>query len=143
MKRLLSFAAIIGLLFGTTAFAQNESAKREAAQRAAQSWLALVDHGDYGQSWQEAASSFQSSVSKTDWERDLQQVRTPLGEAGHRTLMGSIYQSDLPNAPKGEYVVIQYRTEFAGIGPAIETITPTLDKDGKWRVSGYFVKPAQ
>jgi hypothetical protein len=57
--------------------------------------------------------------------------------------LGALYQTDLPNAPKGEYVILQYKTEFAGRGPVIETITPMLDKDGKWRVSGYFVKPAQ
>jgi hypothetical protein len=45
--------------------------------------------------------------------------------------------------PKGEYVILQYKTEFAGRGKVIETITSMLDKDGKWRVSGYFVKPAQ
>jgi len=56
--------------------------------------------------------------------------------------MGSMYQTDLPNVPKGEYVVIQYKTSFAGTAPMIETITPMLDKDGKWHVSGYFLKPA-
>jgi hypothetical protein len=23
---------------------------------------------------------------------------------------------------------------------AVETITPMLDKDGKWRISGYYIK---
>lgn len=23
---------------------------------------------------------------------------------------------------------------------AIETVTPMMDKDGKWRVSGYYIK---
>ena len=142
MKRMLSIA-MIGFLLCSAAIAQNETAKREAAEHAAQSWLALVDRGNYGQSWQEAASFFQSKIAKADWEKDLQQARAPLGKAGNRTLMGSMYQTDLPSAPKGEYVVIQYRTEFADLGPAIETITPMLDKDGKWRVSGYFLKPAQ
>jgi hypothetical protein len=27
------------------------------------------------------------------------------------------------------------------LGPsAVETITPTLDKDGSWRISGYYIK---
>ena len=82
-------------------------------------------------------------MSKADWQNALQQVRLPLGAAGNRSLMGSIYQTDLPDAPKGEYVVIQYKTEFAGKNQFIETITPMLDKDGKWRVSGYFIKPVQ
>ncbi len=142
MKRLFSFAMMASLLC-SAAFAQDVAAKRQAAEKVGQTWLALVDRSDYGQSWQEAASFFQSKVSKADWQNSLQQVRAPLGAASHRTLTSSMYQTDLPNAPKGEYVVIQYKTEFAGGGAFIETVTPMLDKDGKWRVSGYFVKPAQ
>jgi len=135
--------AILALLVCSTAFAQDEAAKREAAQQSAQSWLALVDRGNYAPSWQEAASFFQSKVSKAEWERDLKQVRAPLGAAGSRTLMGALYQTDVPGAPKGEYVIIQYKTKMGVGGAVIETITPRLDKDGKWRVSGYFIKPAQ
>ena len=54
-----------------------------------------------------------------------------------------MYQTELPNVPKGEYVVLQYKTAMAGGGAVIETITPMLNKDGKWRVSGYFIKPTQ
>ncbi len=133
----------MALLLCAPAFAQVHTAKQEAAKQSAQSWLALVDAANYGQSWQEAATFFKSKVSKAGWEQALQQARAPLGSAGSRTLLGALYQTDLPNAPKGEYVILQYKTEFAGRGPVIETITPMLDKDGKWRVSGYFVKPAQ
>jgi hypothetical protein len=142
MNRMLSIA-MLALLLCPVVFAQDQTAKQEAAKQAAQSWLALVDRGDYGPSWQDAASFFQSKISKSDWEKALQQVRAPLGVAGSRTLLGSLYQTDLPNAPKGEYFIIQYKAEFATGGSFIETITPMLDKDGKWRVSGYFIKPAQ
>jgi len=46
----------------------------------------------------------------------------------------------LPGAPDGKYVVIQYDTVFAGKASAVETVTPMLDRDGTWRVSGYFIK---
>ncbi len=140
MKRLFSFAVLASLLC-SAAFAQDMAAKREAAEHVAQTWLVLVDRGDYGQSWQDAALFFQSKVSKADWQNALQQVRAPLGAAAHRTLAGSVYQTDLPNAPKGEYVIVQFKTAFVN-GAFIETVTPMLEKDGKWRVSGYFVKPA-
>jgi len=142
MKRMLSIAVLV-LLACSAVFAQDHAAKQEAAKKAAQSWLALVDRGNYGPSWQEASSFFQSKVSKADWEKALKQVRAPLGAAGGRTLLGAQYQTDLPNVPKVEYVIIQYRTEMAGGGPVVETVTPMLDKDGKWHVSGYYVKPAQ
>ncbi len=46
----------------------------------------------------------------------------------------------MPGAPDGEYVVIQYDSSFEHKQAAVETVTPMLDKDGKWRVSGYYIK---
>jgi len=46
----------------------------------------------------------------------------------------------VPGAPDGEYVVIRFSTSFEKKQSAIESITPMLDSDGVWRVSGYFIK---
>jgi len=70
----------------------------------------------------------------------MQSVRKPLGKTLNRALKNSRYRINLPGAPEGEYVVIQFETSFENKKSAIETITPTLDKEGKWRVSGYFIK---
>ncbi len=42
--------------------------------------------------------------------------------------------------PDGEYVVVQLETSFANKKAAVETVTPMLEKDGRWRVSGYFIR---
>jgi hypothetical protein len=55
-------------------------------------------------------------------------------------LKSATYTKSLPGAPDGEYVVIQYDTGFEHKQSAVETVTPMLDKDGKWRVSGYFIR---
>ena len=34
----------------------------------------------------------------------------------------------------------KYVYSFGNKKAAVETITPMLDKDGKWRVSGYYIK---
>jgi hypothetical protein len=57
-----------------------------------------------------------------------------------RKLKSKKYTTSLPGAPDGKYVVIQYETSFEHKKSAIETVTPMLDKDGKWRVSGYYIK---
>jgi len=36
--------------------------------------------------------------------------------------------------------MIQYDTDFEHKAGAVETVVPTLEKDGKWRVAGYFIK---
>ena len=37
-------------------------------------------------------------------------------------------------------MILQYKTSFANKKSATETVTPMLDKDKKWRVSGYYIK---
>ena len=70
----------------------------------------------------------------------MQGSRQPLGEVKSRKLNGAQYMTSMPGAPDGEYVVIQFDASFANKEKAVETVTPMRDKDGVWRVSGYFIK---
>ena len=70
----------------------------------------------------------------------MEAVRKPLGQTVSRSLKSKQYQTVLPGAPDGEYVVIQFNTSFEHKRSAVETVTPMKDKDGKWRVSGYYIK---
>ena len=70
----------------------------------------------------------------------MKTVRTPLGKVVVRKLKSKKFTETMPGAPDGEYVVIQYETTFENKKSAVETVTPMLDKDGKWRVSGYYIK---
>ena len=110
------------------------------AQQAAEAWLALIDSGTYGESWQQSASLFKAAVTQSQWEAAMRASREPLGKVVSRKLLSAAYTQSLPGAPDGEYVVIQYETRFEHKQSAVETVTPMLDKDGKWRVSGYFIK---
>ncbi len=112
----------------------------EYAIKASLNWLSLVDEGEYMQSWNEAASLFKAAVTREQWQRSLKAVRTPLGKVLSRKVKSKRYTTSLPGAPDGEYVVIQYETSFENKKYAIETITPMLDKDGAWRVSGYYIR---
>jgi len=117
-----------------------DQAKEKAAVDASKAWLKLVDEGKYAESWNEAAQYFKNAVNKEQWKASLEAVRTPLGKVMSRKLKSKQYTKTLPGAPDGEYVVIQYETSFKNKKNAIETITPMMDKDGKWRVSGYYIK---
>ena len=125
-------------LIGAIAMAQDKNI--EAAKKGSESWLAVVDKGDYSASYEEAASIFKLAVTKEDWLQKVRAARNPLGKVISRKLKGTQYKTSLPGAPDGEYVVIQYDTSFENKRSAVETITPTLDKDAQWRVSGYFIR---
>jgi hypothetical protein len=119
---------------------QAQQKPEQLAQQSAESWLVLVDAGKYDESWQEASQYFRGAVTKDDWRKALQGSRDPLGKLLSRKLRSATYKTTLPGAPDGEYVVIQYESSFEHKQTAVETVTPTLDKDGKWRVSGYYTK---
>jgi Protein of unknown function (DUF4019) len=115
-------------------------AAEQAASQSAQVWLDLMDAGSYAKSWAETAAVFKSAVNQADWEKTAQAVRAPLGRMVSRKIKSQQYASSLPGAPDGEYVVIQYATTFENKASAVETVTPMLDKDGQWKVSGYYIK---
>ncbi len=119
--------------------ASNPDAEK-AAIECAEAWLELVDAGMFAESWDEAAGLVKSAVSKAEWEESMPGVRASLGKVESRQLAGQQYTTSLPGAPEGEYVMIQYKTTFENKKDAVEEITPTLAKDGKWRVSGYHIK---
>jgi hypothetical protein len=117
--------------------------REKPAQDVAVAWLAMVDAGQYGESWDAAAALFKQAVTRSQWIDALTKVRTPFGRLVSRKLQEARFQTDLPGAPTGEYVVVQYETIFQDTGGAIETITPMKDPDGSWRVSGYYIRPAK
>ncbi|HOD35725.1 MAG TPA: DUF4019 domain-containing protein [Syntrophales bacterium] len=140
MKKTVSIILLL-FLFGISHQAVLASQDKERTSEAvAKAWLLLVDEGKYSESWNETATYFKGAVTMDSWMKSMQSFRQPLGKVKSRKLMSKKYTKTLPGAPDGEYVVIQYRSSFENMKSALETITPMLDKDGKWKVSGYYIK---
>jgi uncharacterized protein DUF4019 len=142
MKKLFLATCFVSAGIGLVAMAivRADQGAEKSAQEAAQSWLALVDSGKYSESWDEAGQVFKERVTREQWEAALKSVRTPLGQLESRKLKSAQFTRELPGAPDGEYVVILYDTTFQKKKSSLETVTPMKDKDGQWRVSGYFIK---
>jgi opacity protein-like surface antigen len=136
-RNLFFVCAVAALLAGSASAAVKPE---DAAQAAAASWLKLVDAGNYGASWDQAAVLFKGAVTKSQWAQAAAGARGPLGALVSRRLKSRKYTERLPGAPDGKYVVIQFATAFEKKASAVETITPMLDPDGLWRVSGYFIR---
>ena len=138
LKRIV-VALVILVMMSATVITAQETDKEKIAIATAEKWLALVDTGKYAESWREAASYFRTSVEQEQWKHSLTAVRKPLGKLLSRKVKNRKYLTSLPGAPDGEYLVIQFETSFANKKSAIETVTPMREKDGKWRVSGYYI----
>ena len=131
---------LVALLLGAFPAHAAESDAVSKAQASAKAWLAMTDNGKYAESWNGASTLFKAAITKADWEKAVRAARSPLGALKSRTLKSATFARTLPGAPDGEYVVIQYETVFENKAAAVETITPMLDKDGSWRISGYYIK---
>jgi hypothetical protein len=130
----------LGILAASVAYAgRQESAAVDAAIDAAKEWLALVDASEFETSWERSALILQNAVSAPEWEVSLTAARLPFGELISRELLFAEFKKTLPGAPDGQYVVIQYRTEFEKKQAAVETVTPMFEA-GNWKVSGYYIK---
>jgi hypothetical protein len=132
--------AIVMLLGGTTLAAQTAE---DAAQAIGESWVKIVDAGNYGQSWDEAATLFKSAVTKDQWASAASNARGPLGSLTSRTLASrQITDQPPPGAPAGKYAILRYTTAFANAPAVNEMVILILDGDRGWRVGGYTVRPA-
>ena len=136
--RFLWHAAAAAFLAWNVASAQEEVDVCPASA-AAESWLELVDAGRYGESWEQGAATFKQAIERVKWEATVQQARGMVGMLVKRKLRTARHVHNLPNAPEGEYVVIQNEARFDNRPLASETVTVMRQADGSWRVAGYFI----
>jgi hypothetical protein len=145
--RTLVSGCLVALVLGPAVAAD---APEDAAQGAAESWLRIVDGGDYAASWGQAARMLKGAVSQAEWSQMVGGVRTPLGKLVSRKLKSRQYTQKMPTTRvvggkvytwgDGRYVVIEYDSVFANRASAVETVIPMADPDGAWRVSAYSVR---
>ncbi|MCX7868342.1 MAG: DUF4019 domain-containing protein [Terrimicrobiaceae bacterium] len=112
----------------------------EEAIPAARAWLGLVDSGEFGRSWEQAAPFFREKVTTANWERAMKWVRAPLGAVESREFMPATAANLLPGAPEGEYEIVEFQTRFAKLSGAVETVTLMRTDTGGWKLAGYFIK---
>jgi hypothetical protein len=99
-----------------------------------------VDNGRYAESWEATAEMFRKEVPKDKWVESLTALRKPMGANLARELDRARFRSSMKGAPLGEYVFIEYKSSFENNETARETVTPTKEDDGVWRVAGYYCK---
>lgn len=133
---------IAALLLSGAALARadDEEVSLTPALHAAEAWLAILDIGAYGDSWDRAAPMLQGAMPRLQWETGLESTRAPLGTVVSRKLRQARFTRTLPGAPDGEYFVLQFDTRFEKRPLTTEVVTPVKGGDGTWRVSGYVIR---
>ena len=118
-----------------------ETETKSSPMLAVQNWLALADAGAYAQTWDTAAASFRADGQKDAWVKLLEKVRQPLGQVISRQVISTHSSSTLPGMPDGSYFIAQFKTAFAELPDAVETVTFSLETDGQWKAVAYLIRP--
>lgn len=140
---ILGFLAVVILPTTLSAQATDESAAEQQARAVAEPWLASLDQGRFDESWEVAAPVFQQGVTMEQWSERMRMTRETIGPVVARSFSRAAYASDLPNAPEGEYVMVEFLTRFENVDAAEEAVILIKGDDGAWRVAGASVRPAR
>lgn len=115
------------------------SLEEQTAQRQGRGFLQYLDRDRYTDSYSYTAELLRSKASREQFVQQTRKMRAGLGASLSRKLLDASYTTSLQDVPPGEYVVLQYKTDFANRKGVVETVTTTYE-NGYWRVSGYFLK---
>ena len=110
------------------------------ASEAATRWLAVMDAGKAAEAWDAGAPVMQSAITRDMWNKVGTDARAPLGAVKSRKQTSANFTRTLPGVPEGEYVVIQYATDFANRAGVTETVVPMRLPDGSWKVTTYLIR---
>jgi hypothetical protein len=106
---------------------------------ASSAWLADLDAGRYGRTWEEGAPELKAGMAKAQWEAGLERARGPLGVAIARKIRQASCTRGTRADPEAEICVIRYDTQFEGrLGD--EQVTALRGRDGSWRVAAYSLR---
>ncbi len=150
MSLLIAAAIFSAAIEGNVMSGQEQPAKEPVAAAAAAAdaesldaalaWISLVDSGKWEESWQEAGAIFRSAATTRQWAGMVAPVREPLGTVVSRDFLRATKTDTLPNAPKGRYEILEFRTSFSDMADTVETAIMVKEDDG-WKVVGFFVRP--
>jgi Protein of unknown function (DUF4019) len=79
------------------------------------------------------------AVDEQLWDRAARAVRAPLGRCLSRRLRSLRFVRSRSSDSRGPCAVIEFESDFEGRDRVVETLTPALGSDGRWRVAGYMV----
>lgn len=112
---------------------------REAID-AGMKWLALIDSGRAGAAWELSSRQLQSTVTRAKFIAAMRDARKPLGKLEERTAERFARSHQLPGAPDGDYVIIEYTARFPKGKKLQEQLVWSIEEGEIWRVAGYYYR---
>ena len=131
---------LMGLVTSRAQAPETHERAKNRAQSAAESWLALADEGNSGESWEAAAEPFRQRVAQEGWATTLDDLRGDLGSISSRSLVMAQFRRGVEGASGGgPFVLLKYRSTAEET--RVQELVLTVKEDDAWAVAGYQVTP--
>jgi len=108
-------------------------------ERAAGSWLELLDAGRFDDAWNEGAEMLRQNASRSRWEEATRSLRETMGAVTTREAVTKDYTLEL-NGVHGTFFTLRFRTRLADGREVVELVTLTPGADQQYRVAAYGLK---
>jgi len=103
-------------------------------------WINLIDQHQYWASWLAAGGLLQDVVTQKQWNAAMSTLRTPLGPVTSRKLVYSQATRELRHGTLGNFMVLQFNTNYVRMTNAVETVVLTTEGPlALWRVISYNI----
>jgi hypothetical protein len=135
----LIVSAMVFSLVACSGDEESNKAAEQTALKASLDWVAIMDAGQYAEGWMSASAYLKGAVPRSKWLRGMKEVRIPKGPVESREVKSVKYTTRLPNAPDGEYVIVEFETSFENSKLNKEIVAQMKERDGNWRVAGYHI----
>jgi len=132
MKKLLMVLTLISL----PAWAAPTGEQQALAS--ATSFLKLVDTRQYSKAYLSFSKLTQKAATPDAFVNNMKSVQDQIGDPTSRKVLAKNFVHEVPGAPRGDYWIIDYDTNFSKKGPSVERVTAVLE--GKsWKIGGYLL----
>ena len=128
------------LVLAAAAAAPFVSAQSEdAARKAAEKWLGLIDQGKYKDAYKQSSQYMRAQATAEEWEPQIRAMREGAGDMQSRNFSSAKVTKQMAGAPDGDYMVLEYNTALTKKGKAVETVMMSSEGGG-WKTAGYFIR---
>jgi Protein of unknown function (DUF4019) len=137
IRRFLACGSLVWLLAAPAVAADEPEV---LAQAAGESWLKLVDDGQYALAWERGAQMLRDELTQAAFVEMTDKFRKETGKLVSRKFRSSKLGTQSPSGAPGRYVFIEYDSVFEKRASAVETVIAVAESDATWRVAGAFIR---
>jgi hypothetical protein len=139
-KNCRALALTIILFVSLAIQAEAELLSRAQSESQARGFLQLLDQGLQDESWQTMSAAFQSLNDRAYWKTRQQVIRTSYGTLEARDLKHISYRKTFSLSPDGEYIIVQFRSNYQNRAETIETVVLDCSGVSECSVRHYVIQ---